>query len=379
MNLFILGKVTGSYRTQNFIKCIMDHTDNCLYLDGFVYQPKSIFKLLRFVSKAIHELSQSLCNLYNLFMSDAVYVCAMNHHNRLFKFAYLMKKPILTEYYISQYDTFVNDRKTVKNTSLKAKYLMKVDRRALTKSDVVIFLNESEANYYSSIAEVNLQLINYRIIPLCVNERVPAGLPYFNKNTSHINLCWWGTYIPLHGLDKILLAMQFLKKIGFPCRLYMFGDSDIKAAEYLSIIKEYGINDIVFVNNDYTFKNGKLEEFLMENCDIVLGTFGDSEKAKSVIANKIVDGIAMQAPVITGYSRALTEYFNGKDDIFLINNSAEVLAEKVIEVANMSTTDIHRCVKKAHQVYCNNFSVQIFNNRILKLLSDLEKMKEKQL
>jgi len=27
-----------------------------------------------------------------------------------------------------------------------------------------------------------------------------------------LKICWWGTFIPLHGLDKILQAMKILKE-----------------------------------------------------------------------------------------------------------------------------------------------------------------------
>jgi len=35
----------------------------------------------------------------------------------------------------------------------------------------------------------------------------------------YIKICWWGTFIPLHGLDKILQAMKILKEheLQFTC------------------------------------------------------------------------------------------------------------------------------------------------------------------
>lgn len=372
MNIFILGKATGAYRTQNFIKYNIDYTNNHLYFDDFLYKPKSRIRFIQIILRKLYLISNVISSMFKLYISDVVYVSAMNHNNILLKFAILMKKKVLTEFYISFYDTSVNDRKLIDSKSRKANYLMKIDQRALTNSSIVIFLNECEAAYYTSTLGVDLKAINYSIVPLCINEKKAVGTPYYKKGLEYITLCWWGTYIPLHGLDKIIKAVQLLKEKGFPCKLYIFGDSDKKAEEYSTLIKSYGIEDSVYINNEYSFKNGKLEKFLIENCDIVLGTFGDSEKARTVIANKIIDGVAMQAPVITGFSRGLSEYFDGESDIFMINNTAEELANKVVDISVMDNKEIRKKINTAYRIYEEHFSEDSFNNKIQLLLSEFE-------
>ena len=373
MNIYIIGKAAGVYRTQNFIKLVLDQTDHAFFFDGMQLVVSKNILSERIITKIKREFYHRINNLFRIKNCDLIYQAAMNSLKVPYKRIEVKKKPLISEFYISNYDTAVNDRKIVPPSSRYAEQLLKQDQNILLNSDLVLFLNQAEAEYYSKVAQVDLENINYRIIPLCVEAHDEVcNLPFFKKETKELTLCWWGTFIPLHGLEKILHSIKLLKQEKVKCKLYIFGDSDQKTKPYKELVKKYNIEKQVEFNNEYTLKNGKLEKFLIEHCDIGLGTFGDSKKAKIVIANKVLDCISLKIPIITGKTIGLYEYFDGENDIYMIENTSEEICKKVIELSKMEENEIKKNIENAYIVYKENFSVDSYQKKMLKVLKDFE-------
>lgn len=356
--IFILGKSVGVYRTKNFLKFLMDYKDGQGIYYNSIFSDSKLNKILNF-----------LCDFLPFLKSNIVYVAAMCHNSN-FKIilAKFFKKKIISEFYISYYDTIVNDNKKVSANSIKAKRYKYLDKYVMENSDITIFLNKTEAIYYSNVVGVDINKINYEIIPLCVDVKESIKLKFYNGDRDVFNICWWGTYIPLHGLDKIIETAAILKKLNFNFKIHIFGNSDSKSKQYKLLANEKKVSEYIIFNNKYTFSNGKLEQFLVENCDLVLGAFGNSQKAKNVITNKAIDGIALRSPVLTGNSLAMDEYFNGKDDVYFTENNPEKMANKIIDISKTSKEEIIRRINNTYNVYLNNFSVESFNNKMRKLL-----------
>jgi glycosyltransferase involved in cell wall biosynthesis len=367
--IFILGRALGSYRTQNFIKYFVDNNSQIFYdsYSGYLINTNQniVIKAFRYFVKVLDYLFHFLVKLYYLLRADIVFLSAMNNNNRLINVARLFKKTIISDFYISMYDTQVFDRKKFKPTDKYAMRLLRNDQYIIDKSDLIFFLNNTEARYYLNILGYNnIDEINYKIVPLCIEERFICDLPYFSGKSSIINICWWGTYIPLHGLEKIIEACKILKttkNINF--MFHMFGDSSPKADYYQKMIDDFNLNDVIKIYRDYSFINGKLGDFLKSNCDIVLGNFGDSYKAKNVIVNKLLDGIAMMAPVVTGESIAPKEYFTEDMIVYTVNNP-ESIANGIYKLYNTEYEDINKMITKAYSIFKLNFSVEAFRKNI---------------
>jgi len=90
------------------------------------------------------------------------------------------------------YDTLVLDKKTVLPGTKKAKECMNADRRALLRSIKVLFFNQAEVEYYSKLASVDLNTINYYIILITTPLKHFAALDYFHDIIKYLNLCYCG-------------------------------------------------------------------------------------------------------------------------------------------------------------------------------------------
>lgn len=360
MKIYIVGKAVGSYRNQNFLKIMSENSNTDFYYNGYYDNCSKSGKLINILSFPL--------DLIRMMKSDVVYVLAMQHDSYLVKLAAFLKKRIITDFYISFYDTAVNDRKIAGPDSSYAQKLYKKDRRALNVSSSNLFLNLSEARHFCKAVDIDINEIKYDIVPLCIDSKPQAELDFFKNKRNCLNLCWTGTYIPLQGLDKIIDAMKIVKDRKVRCHLYIWGDTDKKAEPFVEKINKMGLDDYITVHNEWGNISNWVS-FITKTCDVTLGIFGDSQKAKNVLANKVLDGAAFRTPVITGHSFGLSEYFDGKDDIFTVDNNPESIAAEIEKIISADKDDILKRVDNTYRIYENNFTFDRYRDNIHKVLN----------
>lgn len=364
-NIYIIGQVRGSYRTQHLIKFLLDRGYGVYYnsniIQIFINNKKGIKRLMRIIVRAFDLIVNFCAKIYNILISEIVILPAMCNEKQFELFvAMLLKKKIITDFYISMYDTHVLDYKTVNQSSYKAKKLLRNDYYIVSKADVTLFLNRTEANRYLRLINIPFNPQKHLIVPLVVEETIKCDLPFFKKKSNTMNICWWGNYIPLHGLDKIIQACKRLKDnshVNF--HLYLFGTNEDKSISYKNMILDLGLESEITIDNNSTFKNGKLGNFLQTQCDLVLGNFGESEKSKNVLVNKVIDGVAMKAPVLTGESLATKDYFN-ELQIFICNNNEKSIAASIEVIYDKPYQMISNYIDSAFNTYQENFSPKAF-------------------
>ncbi|WAC11923.1 glycosyltransferase [Dyadobacter pollutisoli] len=361
-NVVVYGLAIGSYRTQNLIKALLETKEiNTFFFnyEQFWRKTSPFFTAYLFFTEFMVVLK-----------SHIVIFPAMRHQFTFrYKLAKLLGKQIITDFYVSFYDSQVIDAKTIDSNSKEAQKHFERDLKAILLSDCVIFLNEAEAAYYTSLVKVNLSDIHYKIVPLCVDNRELAYNKYAQSAKAKFTICWWGTYITLHGLDKILDAAKILFDEGVDFELYLFGESEEKAIPYKNKIRDLGIEKVVTINNSKSFNNGKLEPFLIQNCDLALGVFGDSSKARTVFTNKIADAFAMGLPVLSSHSTAMEDLLSkDQSEIIICGNQPKDIAEAIIALEG-DRAKLLAIGKSARRRFDTTFSYKVFKNKISSILT----------
>ncbi len=344
--VYILGDVRGPYRIQNVIKYFVDRPNE--YRVSFNNYWSNCRPIKYFKSLFI--------NTIHVILSDVIYVCILNVDIDIIwelLIAKLFRKKIIVDYYISIYEKVVTDEKWFKEKSIMARVAKKLDRFYLKIGNINMFLSNYIRERYINMASLSVNNDKDIVVPFCIEEQEQIN----NYNNETYNICWWGSYLPLHGIEKIVDAASILVENNYNVKFYFFGNNKEKAEIYKDYAKNKNVENVCLFENNYTIKNGKLREFLVENANLAMGIFGDSTKAKTTIANKVVDACAMKIPLVTGVSEECYEFFDGNNDIFMVQNTGDAIARKIEEIIHMDTT---MQVEKAYKIYVENFSPKNF-------------------
>lgn len=369
--LFILGKPTDQYRYRTFVDSVL--RSNNKWGIKINYDPPSYFTSTSFLHRKLRRLHLLFKNLISIYKANVIYIPPMivrlDLSSRIImKWCTLMKKKVIYEFYLSEYDTCILDNKIEAPESRLASLAKKHDKWA-NSQEWVIYLNPCEAKRYKGLVDLD-NYNNTYIIPLSIEARPFAKLNYYSNSSQNVfNIVWWGTYIPLHGLDKIVKCIHILSKRVQNVHLFILGNNEERSKRYLSLINSYdGLSNFITLSNDKSFNNGKLEPFLIEQCDLALGAFGDSEKSKNVILNKVIEAVAMKIPVITQYSRAFEEYFPKDKSIFYCEDEPEEMAAKIEKIIGLRNAELKNRLDTAYKIYEENFSIAATQLQMIKLL-----------
>lgn len=228
----------------------------------------------------------------------------------------IFRKKLYFDIFTSRYETLVLDRSYVSENSLKSRAYYYIDLIGIRLCDVLIVDTKSHLESYKKI----YHLKKIKAITAYVGSDSDIFYPINTAETTDI--LFYGSYQPLQGVEVIIKAASRLPKVKF---LLIGNGQTRETAENMT--KDLGLKNVRF-KNWISLKNLNNE---INKAKMVLGIFGNSLKAKSVIPNKVYDGLACKKAVLTLKTSATTELL--KDKCVLVNNEKE-LAEKIEELLN---------------------------------------------
>ena len=233
--------------------------------------------------------------------------------------------PLVFDPLISRYLSKVFDYKKVWPYSPRAWKNFLKDQRAMKAADVVLADTEAHRNYY--IRRIGIDPHKIFVVPVGVDtsEYLPSVKPF---KRGEVIVGFYGSYIPLHGIHKIIEAAALLKDEKH-IRFELVGDGVLrKQAE--TLVRKLSAANITFTGRvPYQELPQMIDRF-----DICLGIFGDSAKAKMVIPNKIYHYCARGKPVLTMPSPAIDEIFENNRDIFTTDPSPRAMADAITYLVN---------------------------------------------
>lgn len=229
-------------------------------------------------------------------------------------------KKIIIDFFISVYDTLVNDRKIVTARNPVAKFFHWMDSYVIKKADLVVTDTKSDAAYF--IQEFHGDQTKFETLYLKADRSIyyPREQRKEEKLKDKFVVLYFGSVLPLQGVDIVLKAVSLLK-----------GKDNI----YLQIIgpipEKY--HKPIQENVEYIdwLSQEKLAEYIA-NADLCLaGHFNrDIDKAQRTIPGKAYIYQSMQKVMICGDNRANRELFKEDSSVcFVPMGSAEKLRDAI--------------------------------------------------
>jgi glycosyltransferase involved in cell wall biosynthesis len=218
-------------------------------------------------------------------------------------------RPVALVSFISLYDTIVADRQRVRASSWLARLVHLLDRSAFQAAQVVLVDTEEQGRYYAELFGLEGQ----RFLRSFVGEddgEFPFHAPKV-RQTEPLKVLFFGTYVPLHGIETIIDAAHELRN-DHDITVCLIGNGQMfsklrERAKQLDLQTTF-ISD--WVAPDELVRHIKAAH-------VCLGVFGTTAKAARVIPYKVFDAAAVGRAIVTRDSPAIREIFTDGESALL--------------------------------------------------------------
>lgn len=327
----------------------------------------SYFRFSSLIALACKYLFASLLLLWKLrsIPSFDVLIVGFNGHLDVFLakgVAAIRNCPLVMNPMLSIYDTLVIDKQYIKQSSVKGKLVLLLERLIVSLPDA-IFLDASEHfEFFNSVLHCPRR--KYRQVFFGADDRLFFPLPKRIQDGT-FNVLFYGKFQPLQGVPYIVRAAKLLENdnaIRF--RIIGNGPDTPLVKKLVSELEPRNVEFIEWV------EFGELQRYIAE-ADVCLGIFGTTDKVRRCIANKVIQALAMAKPTITGDCTATRELLaNGEHAILCEPGSPEAIARSILLLKNDAELR-ERLAKAGHSLFLSKCSPQAVGYRARQHLEDL--------
>lgn len=240
--------------------------------------------------------------------------------------AWLRGARVAMDWFLSAYDTVVEDRKIVGKYHPLASMLWCAEWVAARLPDALFMDTHAHATRMEEL---------FKLRPgSCGRVWVGVEMGAFDGTAAATiataprkgtEILFYGQFIPLHGLPTIIEAARRLRDKPIDWLLIGHGQESTRVEEMMISEPLPRLRMLAWVEYE------NLLDYLRD-ANICLGIFGTSGKAASVIPNKVFQIIAARKPLITCDSPGIRELVGeGRSDIILVGpGDAEALADAIL-------------------------------------------------
>ncbi|KKM69999.1 hypothetical protein LCGC14_1445110, partial [marine sediment metagenome] len=258
-----------------------------------------------------------------------------NSTNNLCQISFQKKSiPLIHDIFISKLQTFYYDRNLYERNKLP-KFLYKIfyylqDLFECFISDLILLDTYTHIKFFHE--KFHIPLNKFRRVLVGAQDDIFHPLKEEIRKDEKFIVGFWGTFIPVHGIEYIIKSAKILEK-DKQIQFVLIGKGQTYE-ESKDLVRKLEISNMTFIPKTFMYLNQlKVLRKLISDFDIGLGIFGGSDKVLQVIPTKIYEGIAMKLPMITCDSPAIKELFENYENIALCKRTnSESLAKVILEL-----------------------------------------------
>lgn len=257
-------------------------------------------------------------------------------------FAWLRRTPLAWDWFLSAYDTIVLDRRLLNPHNPVAWSIRGIEWLATRLANAVFMDTAAHAKRMEGLFGLSAGALGHVWVGVerehfDTDVGTPSDTP--PRDSTELNVLFYGQFIPLHGIPTIIAAAGLLR--DEPVRWLLIGRGQ-ETSRIRSLLRRSALPKLQWIE---WVEYGELRQALTR-ADVVLGIFGTSDKAASVIPNKVFQILAARRPLITRDSPAIRELVSHDPPAvqLLPAGDAAALAAAVMVFTNRGTVphaDIH--------------------------------------
>ena len=259
-------------------------------------------------------------------------------------------KMLILDHMMSPYDSLLNEKKIVKKGGLIDRFIYFYEKSILRHADVILTDTDLHKTYFTSQFAVNAEKIHS--IPVGTDEDVFKSVPFisYKGKKDFFNVLFYGSFLPLHGIDIILAAADLLQ--DKPISFIIIGGKGKALRDFNEMKKRLGLNNIIHK------KWASYEQLpdVIQKANVCLGgPFGNTGQAHRVITGKTFQFLAMGKPAIVG--KIEHDYgFRNKENCLLVSQGNEKNLAEAILWCSENQDKLPVIGSKGLKLYRNNFS-----------------------
>ena len=313
--LFITTKNIDYIRNSQEVAFLEENAGRVIKI--FSSQKKYIYRL--------PEIYYKLCKL-NMKNIDVVFI-GFSPQLILPFYRKWKDKVTIIDFFISVYDTLVNDRQKFSPKGIAARLCYWLDKKTLKSADLIIVDTKEDGKYFSKeFIGTDKENIDERMLVwyLKADEKIyyPRPMNKAAELKDKFVILYFGSILPLQGIDIILGAAELLKQ-DEKVHIQIIGPIPKKQDKPVQDNVEY---------IDW-LPQAELAKYIA-NADLCLAGHFNSKiaKASRTIAGKTYIYRAMDKPVILGDNAANRELFEDAENVFFCEmGNVQELRDKILE------------------------------------------------
>jgi len=266
-------------------------------------------------------------------------------------------KTLIYDQMMSPYDSLLNERNLIKKGGLIEKLIYLYERSILCFADIVLTDTDIHKRYFQELFDIEPNKI--LAVPIGADEEffhIDHVKSY--EKSSIFEVLFYGTFLPLHGINVILGAASRLRE--YRIHFTLIGRN--KSNRYYRTIDETAQDNVTHIE---WIEFEDLPK-LIAQADLGLGgPFGSTGQAHRVLTGKTFQFLAMAKPVIVG--EFADDYgFKNKVNCLVVPQGDEQALAQAIYWAFLHKAQLDQIGQEGYELFETRYSTEKNSKKLSK-------------
>lgn len=292
-----------------------------------------------------------------------IYILGFRGHEIYWPLRFLVgKKPIVIDALMSPYASLTQEEKFGLPGKL-AGYLWRfIEESLLNNADLVLTDTYQHVGFY--IDEFSLAPEKLVALPVGADESLSNHIKKQLHNNTRLNVLFYGSFLPLHGIDVILEAAARVRDLPF--YFEFIGGNKNQIEKLKSTCEQLGVTQ--YTHSPW-IPYEELINSKIPSADLCLGgPFGGTEQGKRVITGKTSQCLALGKPTIIG---KIDEDIGLQDKIncLLVPQRDPAALAEALRWAYDQRNELSNIGALGKSLYLEKLSISVIRQRLIGALS----------
>jgi glycosyltransferase involved in cell wall biosynthesis len=274
-----------------------------------------------------------------------------------------MGKVLIYDHMMSPYDSLVNEKKTIRRDGLFGKAVYFYEKYILSASDLVLTDTNIHKRYFHELFDIPLEKIE--AVPVGTDEDLFQLDDSMNTTARSglFEVLYFGSFLPLHGMDVILKAASILR--DNPIHFTLIGGNRLNLSSFHDTIRRLDLNNVTHID---WVEFEELPNYVAQANLGLGGAFGNTGQASRVITGKTFQFLAMAKPVVIGQYHGDDNGFEDKVNCLLVPRGDEQALSNAILWALEHNESLHQIGQLGFELYRSRYSIVKISERLKEII-----------